>query len=179
MRRTLKGVPIWLFILVSVLVASPLVAAWIVYTGPIANVSLSINKAAAVFEPNDIVIGSVDSGASFSGKATSVMMLENAEMFDVFFEVITMTDEEAAALQSLTVTIGPDEDGDGEMDYPWGWISLKDPEKTIIVELSKGDYNVVILVEGVAGYPEAESPVVDFSVIATVETPLTGDTDPD
>jgi len=49
---------------------------------------------------------------------------------------------------------------------------LADPRPSPIkVELPKGEYDVVIVVEGTAGYPEVESPVVDFSVIATVETP--------
>ncbi len=178
MRKTLKGVPIWLFLLVSVLVASPLVAAWIVTTGPIANVSLSINKAAASWEPIEIALGDngdVDSGAPFSGKGTTVLTIANAEMLYVSFDVITATDEEKKSIVWMDVTIGEDTNGDDEIDDPWGTISIETIEwEPIVVELGSGTYNVVILVEGVAGYPEVESPVVDFQVIATVETPTDG-----
>lgn len=170
MRKTLRGIPIWLFLLVSVLIVTP-VFAWIVNSGPIANVSIGINRAEASWEPVDIEIGPVDSGAPFSGKATSVMVLENAVMFDVFFEVVTLTDEERSWIGS-SLTIGEDTNDDGEIDNLWGSIMLADPRPSPIkVELPKGEYDVVMVVEGTAGYPEVESPVVDFSVIATVETP--------
>ena len=173
MRKILKYVPVWLFILVTVLIVSP-VLAWIVNMGPIANVSIGINRAEASWEPVDIEIGPVDSGAPFSGKATSVLVLENGVMFDVFFEVVTLTTEERSWLGS-SLTMGEDTNDDGEIDDLWGSIMLADPRPSPIkVELPKGEYDVVMVVEGTVGYPEVESPVVDFSVIATVETPTNG-----
>jgi hypothetical protein len=173
-RKVLKHIPVWLLVLVTVLIASP-VFAWIVNTGPIANVSIGINKAEASWEPVDIKIGPVDSGAPFSGKATSVLVLENGVMFDVFFEVVTLTDEERSWIGS-SLAMGEDTNGDGEIDDLWGSIMLADPRPSPIgpLELPKGEYDVVMVVEGTVGYPEVESPVVDFSVIATVETPTDG-----
>ena len=173
MRKILKYVPVWLFILVTVLIVSP-VLAWIVNMGPIANVSIGINRVEASWEPVDIEIGPVDSGAPFSGKATSVLVLENGVMFDVFFEVVTLTTEERSWLGSSLI-MGEDTNDDGEIDDLWGSIMLADPRPSPIkVELPKGEYDVVMVVEGTVGYPEVESPVVDFSVIATVETPTNG-----
>ena len=173
MRKILKYVPVWLFILVTVLIVSP-VLAWIVNMGPIANVSIGINRVEASWEPVDIEIGPVDSGAPFSGKASSVLVLENGVMFDVFFEVVTLTTEERSWLGS-SLTMGEDTNDDGEIDNLWGSIMLADPRPSPIkVELPKGEYDVVMVVEGTVGYPEVESPVVDFSVIATVETPTNG-----
>ena len=173
MRKILKYVPVWLFILVTVLIVSP-VLAWIVNMGPIANVSIGINRVEASWELVDIEIGPVDSGAPFSGKATSVLVLENGVMFDVFFEVVTLTTEERSWLGSSLI-MGEDTNDDGEIDDLWGSIMLADPRPSPIkVELPKGEYDVVMVVEGTVGYPEVESPVVDFSVIATVETPTNG-----
>lgn len=173
MRKILKYVPVWLFILVTVLIVSP-VLAWIVNMGPIANVSIGINRVEASWEPVDIEIGPVDSGAPFSGKASSVLVLENGVMFDVFFEVVTLTNEERSWLGSSLI-MGEDTNDDGEIDDLWGSIMLADPRPSPIkVELPKGEYDVVMVVEGTVGYPEVESPVVDFSVIATVETPTNG-----
>lgn len=173
MRKILKYVPVWLFILVTVLIVSP-VLAWIVNMGPIANVSIGINRVEASWELVDIEIGPVDSGAPFSGKASSVLVLENGVMFDVFFEVVTLTTEERSWLGSSLI-MGEDTNDDGEIDDLWGSIMLADPRPSPIkVELPKGEYDVVMVVEGTVGYPEVESPVVDFSVIATVETPTNG-----
>ena len=170
MRKTVRGIPILLVLLGCILIMGPVIA-WTVNSGPIANVSLSINKAEAFWEPVDIVMGPVDSGAPFSGKATTVLTIANAEMLNVKFEVVTLTREERSWIGS-TLTMGEDTNDDGEIDDLWGSIMLADPRPSPIkVELSKGEYDVVMVVEGTAGYPEVESPVVDFSVIATVETP--------
>ena len=171
MRKTLKSIPIWLFILVSGLITTPVIA-WVVNSGPIANVSLSINRAAASWEPVDIGIGPVDSGATFINIGIGELVLENGVMFDVFFDVITMTAEEEKSVARMDLTIGEDTDGDGEIDNEWGTMMLADPRPDPIkVELPKGEYAVVMVVEGTAGYPEVKSPVVDFQVIATAETP--------
>jgi len=155
----------------SVLIATPAIA-WIVNSGPIANVSLSINKAEAFWEPVDIVMGPVDSGADFFGKEEVTITCDNANELFATFEVVTLTAEERSWIGS-TLTMGEDTNGDGEIDDLWGSIMLADPRPSPIgpVKLSKGEHKVVMLVEGTAGYPEVESPVVDFSVIATVETP--------
>jgi hypothetical protein len=58
------------------------------------------------------------------------------------------------------------------MDYPWAEISaipitLPMPVPPPVM-LPSGDYNVVILVEGIAGYPEAETSI-HFVVEGTCE----------
>ncbi len=170
MRSILKGKRMLLSLLVFALVITP-VMAWVVNTDYIAEVSLTINRAEASWELAEIEIGPVDSGAPFSGKATTVLTIANAEMLNVRFEVVTLTDEERSWLGS-SLTMGEDTNDDGEIDDLWGSIMLADPRPSpIVVDLPKGDHNVVMVVEGTAGYPEVESPVVDFHVLATVETP--------
>jgi len=176
MKSGLKGKLIWSFILVSVVIAASMIVAraWVINTGYIAEVSIAINKAEATWEMAYINIGPVDSGAPFSGKATAVLTIANAEIVNVKFEVVTVTKEERSWLGS-SLTMGEDTNGDGEIDDLWGSIMLADPRPSpIVVELSKGEYDVVMVVEGTAGYPEVEAPVVDFHVLATVETPTDG-----
>lgn len=172
MRRLSKG--ILLFVAMSVLIAVP-VLAWIVNQGTMANVSLTVRRAEAEWEEVEIEVGEVNSGASFSATGMTVLTIANAETLNVSFAIITIDDEEAAALQSLTVMIGPDEDDNGEMDYPWAETSVTPITLPMPVPpgvpLSSGDYNVVILVEGIAGYPEVETPI-GFEVTCEV-TPIT------
>jgi len=174
MRRLLKA--ILLSALVCVMILTP-VLAWIVHQGTIADVSLTVARAEASWELTEIEIGEVNSGAPFSARSTTELTIENAETLNVSFAIFTLTEDEAAALQSLTVMIGPDGDDDGEMDYPWAEISatpitLPMPVPPPVM-LPSGDYNVIIIVEGIAGYPEAETPI-HFVVEGTCEaTPIT------
>lgn len=170
MRKLLKA--ILLLALMSVVIATP-VLAWIVHQDVIAEVSLTVARAEASWELAEIEVGAVDSGASFTARSETVLTIANAETLNVSFAVFTIAEDEAAALQSLTVMIGPDEDDDGEMDYPWAEISaipitLPMPVPPPVM-LPSGDYNVIIMVEGIAGYPEVETPI-HFVVEGTCET---------
>jgi hypothetical protein len=157
MRRLLKGV--LLFALVFALVGAPTLA-WIVHSNGMAEVSVTVLRADASWELVDIEIGSISSGASFNERNNTTITIENAESLNVSFAIFTLTEEEKEALQSLTVTIGEDTDEDGEIDIPWGTIETDPvplPGPSIL--LDEGEYNIVIVVEGVAGYPEAETPI--------------------
>ena len=89
--------------------------------------------------------------------------------------MVTVTDEEKGALAGLWVSIGEDTNGDGEIDVMWGTIEVlplplpfPDP-----YPLSPGVYNVVVLVVGIAGYPEVETPI-GFTIEGTCEAiPIT------
>lgn len=105
---------------------------------------------------------------------TTVLTIENAETLYVSFEVVTLTEEEIAALEELTVTIGEDTNDDGEIDVMWGTIEIVPIPIPMPAPfaLSEGVYNVVILVEGIAGYPQDETPIA-FVVEGTCEaTPI-------
>ncbi len=88
--------------------------------------------------------------------------------------MIGLTEEETQALQSLIISIGEDSTGDAEIDIPWSTIVvLPTPLPGPSVQLGEGVYNVVIVVEGVVGYPEADTPV-SFTVEGTCDaTPIT------
>ena len=164
MRRLLKG--ILLIVLLSVLIATP-VLAWIVYENGIADVSLTIKRAEAEWEEVEIEIRPVNSGANFHERGSTELTIENAETLYVTFEVITLTEEEMAALDFLEVTIGEDTDEDGEINTVWGTIGdLPLPIPMPPYPLSEGHYNVIIEVAGVAGYPKVETPIT-FAVRGT------------
>ena len=172
MRRLLKGKAILLFALMSVLIATP-VLAWVVYSNGIANVSLTVRRAEASWEEVEIEIGPVDSGANFSATDSTVLTVENAERLYMTFQVITFTDEELAAIEIMVVAVGEDTNGDGGIDVPWGTIEISKDQGIggwpSPIPVSKGDHNVVILVAGAAGYPEVETPI-GFVVEGTCET---------
>ncbi len=165
-----KSVPIWLLALISVMIAAPVVAIIVINNKPAANVSLTVRKAEASWELVEIELGEVNSGASFVARGNTSLTIANGENLGMSFAVITLTEEEMEALESLTIKIGEDTNEDGEIDVMWGTIEalpLPIPWPAPFA-LSEGVYNVVILVEGIAGYPEVETPIA-FVVQGTCE----------
>ncbi len=171
MRRLLKG--ILLLVLTSALIGSP-VFAWIVYQNGIANVSFTIARPATSWELMEIEFGSINAGAIIESSQNTNLTIANAEALNMSFAVIGLTEEETQALQSLIISIGEDSTGDAEIDIPWSTIVvLPTPLPGPSVQLGEGVYNVVIVVEGVVGYPEADTPV-SFTVEGTCDaTPIT------
>lgn len=171
MRRFLKVKPVLLLILVSVLIATP-VLAWVVHQNGMAEVSLTVKRAGAFWEPVEIEIGEVDSGANFSATSRTTLTIENAEMLYMTFQVVTFTDEELSALEWAAVTIGEDTGGGG-IDVPWGTIEISKDQGIggwpLPIRVDKGDHIIVIQVVGTAGYPEDEIPII-FHVEGTCDT---------
>jgi len=128
-------------------------------------------RAEASWDLMDLELGSINSGANFSVHGITTLTIANAETLYVSFRVVTLTEEEKAALEYLTVTIGEDTNGDGQIDELWGTIEalpLPIPFPAS-VSLSPGVYSVVVLVAGVAGYPDVETPI-GFTVEGTCDT---------
>lgn len=173
MKNALKGMPIWWIILALVLIATPIAVAWIVATNNIANVSLTVNEAEATIGVVSILIDGVGSGYDFQGSGTGTITITDAKELIAEFNVTGLDDTEKAALVSCTVSIGEDLNGDGDIDDPeelWGTIDALNPVP-FTKALNEGTWDVFVLVEGTAAYPEEDTTIL-FDVTTEITTPL-------
>jgi len=161
-----------------VLIASVSTAlAWVVYSGTLATVSLSVEAAEVVVVPATIDIGIVKSGYDF-GPVEGLASVEvyNAKELLATINIANLDETEIAALTACYVDIWVDVDADGVLDAEDTYIGTIDALSPLPIFhiVSEGIHKFWVVCYGTASYPYADPAVdvpISFDVTITLETP--------